>query len=171
MTAGAAAREIIKRPGHEGPILLKAKKCPAGYWTAGYGHTSGVTQDTACTPELAEDWLTADLAYVDGLIAKHVEVSLNQNQYDALASLIFNVGPGKKGAKDGIVELATGGSSTLLRLLNAGDYTGAANQFTRWVYASVDGRNQKLPGLITRRFAERELFLKSVETPRDETAA
>jgi len=168
MTTGAAAREIIKR--FEG-FRAKAYVCPAGKLTCGWGHTSGVTQDTTCTPELADTWLTQDLAYVEGLIAKYVDLPLNQNQYDALSSLIFNVGPGKKGAKDGIIELAAGGASTLLRLLNAGDYTGAANQFTRWVYAAVDGRNQKLPGLITRRFAERELFLKSVETTPDDKAA
>jgi lysozyme len=49
--------------------------------------------------------------------------------------------------------------STLLRLLNQRDYAGAADQFGRWVYATVNGVKTELPGLVKRRAAERALFL------------
>ncbi len=67
---------------------------------------------------------------------------LTQGQWDALSSFVYNLGPGA-------LE-----KSTLLRLLNAGDYSGAAAQFDRWVYAS----GKKLSGLVKRRAAERALF-------------
>lgn len=73
-----------------------------------------------------------------------VKVPLTQNQYDALVSLVFNIGRGSFAR------------SSLLKKLNAGDMTGAAQEFPRWVYA----KGKKLPGLITRRNDEMELFLK-----------
>ena len=72
---------------------------------------------------------------------------MNESQLSALASISFNVGVGaiKK--------------STLLRKINAEDYTGAANEFLRWDKANMRGRLVQLPGLSRRRAAERDLFL------------
>ncbi len=72
-----------------------------------------------------------------------VTVPLTQNQFDALISFVFNLGIGNFR------------TSTLLKKLNAGDYTGAAKEFPPWVRA--DGK--QLPGLIKRRDAEKALFL------------
>lgn len=122
---------------------LEAYKCPAGIWTIGYGHTKGVKEGDRITQQEAIWLLRDDLRWVQNAIDKHVTAKLNQGQYDALASFIFNVG-----------EFAFA-SSTLLKKLNAGDYAGAANEFLRWTKA----RGKELPGLVRRRQHEKELFL------------
>jgi GH24 family phage-related lysozyme (muramidase) len=91
----------------------------------------------------AEALLKKDLLRFEQAVRSLVKVPLNSNQFSALVSFTFNVGSGA---------LA---QSTLLSLLNQKDYQGAADQFSRWVYG--DGR--VLPGLVTRRNAERDLFL------------
>jgi len=73
-----------------------------------------------------------------------------------LVSILFNVGPGAKGEKDGIIVLSNGQPSTLLTKLNAKDYAGAADEFPRWCHGAG---NTPLGGLITRRGRERALFL------------
>ena len=73
---------------------------------------------------------------------RHVKVPLTQGQFDVLVSFAFNFGEAK---------LA---SSTLLKLLNAGDYDGARKQINRWVYSN----GKKLDGLIRRRARETEMF-------------
>jgi lysozyme len=123
-------------------------------WTIGWGYTGPeVKQGLVCTREQADAWLTSALARVALTIAGAVHVDLNQNQFDALASIIYNVGPGGS-QKDGIVRLRSGQPSTLLRLLNAKDYAGAAEQFLRW---DSPGSNVQA-GLDRRRAAERALF-------------
>jgi hypothetical protein len=78
-------------------------------------------------------------------IDQNVKVGLTQNQFDALVSLIYNIG--------------TGGfsSSTLLQMINASNFAGAADQFSRFVYSG----GVVLQGLVTRRAAERALFMTS----------
>jgi lysozyme len=122
--------------------------CPAGVWTIGWGHTRGVTEHDRVTEEMATDMLIEDLAWCEAAVKQYVTVPLNQNQFDALVSFTFNLGQGA---------LA---QSTLLRLLNSGEYTAAALQFGRWVKAGT----QTLPGLVRRREAERALF----EEPADD---
>jgi lysozyme len=132
--------------------------CPAGLWTQGWGHTSGVRPDSPPVTEAqAEALLADDLAEVERLIAKHVRAPLTQGQYDAFASILFNVGPGSR-QKDGIIVLKSGEPSTLLRKLNVGDYAGAAAEFLRWNKARQDGALVELGGLTRRRLAERALF-------------
>ena len=134
----------------------KAYRCPAGVWTIGYGTTiypdgRGVKPRDTCTREQAETWLVFDLrdAVVD--VLDLVKVPLNQNQFDALVSFVYNVGSDidEDATPEGL------GDSTLLRKLNTGDYGGAADEFLKW----VNGGGKKLPGLVRRRKAERELFL------------
>ena len=96
---------------------LDAYKCPANIWTIGVGHTKGVKEGDRITESQALDLLREDMRWVENAIDKHVTAHLNQNQYDALASFIFNCG-----------EFAFY-SSTLLKKLNAGDYEGASNEF------------------------------------------
>ncbi|HEY9643548.1 MAG TPA: lysozyme, partial [Coleofasciculaceae cyanobacterium] len=95
------------------------------------------------TEAQAEEFLKRDLAKFENAVTNLVEVKLNQDQFSALVSFAYNVG-----------ENALAGS-TLLLLLNQGDYQGAADQFLRW----NKGDNGELPGLTRRRKAERALFL------------
>lgn len=131
--------ELIKT--YEG-FRPTAYKCPAGVWTVGYGRTKGVTPTTVCTMAEATAWLAEDLAAASKAVLRHVKVPLTQNQFDALVSLVFNIGEGNFK------------NSTLLDLLNGKNYVLAAMQFDRWVHAN----KRRQPGLVKRRAAERKLF-------------
>jgi len=124
-------------------LRLKAYLCPAKVWTIGYGHTRNVERGQEITEAEAERLLRCDLVEFERDVNRLVRVPLTQNQYDALISFIFN-----NGAK----EFST---STLLRKLNTGDYTGAAKEFKRWKFA----KGKELPGLVRRRLLEERLFL------------
>lgn len=113
-----------------------------GVPTIGYGHTNGVKMGDTCTPEQAEAWLLLDLASAYSDIQDYVDVPLTQGQFDALCSFVFNLGGSALR------------NSTLLKLLNAGDYEGAEKQFGRWCHAG----NQVLAGLVKRRAGEAEMF-------------
>ena len=126
-------------------LELKAYVCPAGVLTIGYGSTgSHVKKGMVITEGEAEKLLQTDLLRFEESVNNLVKVPLTQGQYDALVSFAFNCGAGA---------LA---ESTLLRLLNGGDYKGAADQFKRWT-------NQGLAGLVRRRKAEETLFLSDTK--------
>lgn len=142
---GQKGLDLIKQ--FEG-LRLKAYDDGVGVWTIGYGtirYPNGVrvkSGDT-CTKEQAEQYLKTDLDSFENVINTKVKVPLTQNQFDALACFVYNVG-------------ATNFSnSTLLRKLNAKDYSGAADQLLRWNKAGGKVMN----GLTRRREAERKLFL------------
>lgn len=139
MQISKAGLDLIKQ--FEG-LYLKAYRCPAGVPTIGYGHTAGVAMGQTITQQQADDYLRRDVRQFERAVARQVSVPLTQGQLDALVSFAFNLGEGA---------LA---QSTLLRLLNAGDYAGAAAQFERWNKAG----GRVLPGLVRRRAAERALF-------------
>lgn len=127
----------------------RAYLCPAGVWTIGYGHT-GLTHNDGTvyrgrkiTPTQGEALLRHDMLTFERRVQDRVTVPLAQHEFDALVSFAFNVG-GRAFA-----------TSTLLRLLNAGDREGAAAQFHRW----VRGGGVRLPGLVRRRRAEAAMFL------------
>lgn len=140
MDVGIKGFNLIK---HFEGLRLEAYQDSVGVWTIGYGHTKGVKKGDVITQKQADQFLLEDLQDAVNAANRLVKVELTQDQFDALVSFTFNLGQGN---------LA---SSTLLKLLNQGDYSGAADQFTRWVYAG----KQKLGGLVRRREAERELFL------------
>ena len=123
-------------------LRLRAYKCPAGVWTIGFGTTAGVKEGQVITKERAEELLRDDVKRFEDQVLRLVKVPLTQGQLDALVSFTYNLGA------------ANLGNSTLLRLLNAGDYRGAAAQFDRWTKAG----DKELPGLVKRRAAERALF-------------
>ncbi|MBA3170663.1 lysozyme [Salmonella enterica] len=121
-----------------------------GVWTIGTGHTGkvdgvAVHKGMTITQDTADRLLRDDLSWVEHCIAERVTVPLNQNQYDALCSLIFNIG-----ASAFI-------SSTVRRQLNAGNYTAAADAFLKWSRA---GSNPTI--LAPRRGRERAMFLSQV---------
>jgi len=123
-----------------------------GTLTIGYGHTTSagppkVYPGQTITEKEANELLANDLALVEKDVNSLVKVPLNQNQFDALVSFHYNTG--------GL------GKSTLLRKLNQKDYTGAAEEFGNW----IRGNGQVLQGLVRRRKAERELFLKPYAEP------
>ena len=142
LSLGKYGLELIKS--FEG-CVLKVYLDAIGLPTIGYGHLIKPGESfTKITQKEAEDLLKSDAQiFVDG-VNKLLEVNVTQNQFDALVSIAFNIGLGNLK------------SSTLLRLINAGDYKGAADQFPRWNKAG----GKVLNGLTKRRNAERDLFLK-----------
>lgn len=121
--------------------------CPANKWTIGYGHVIVDSERaTLWNVELTEDQATKllmkDLVRFEDAVLEQVTVPLTQGQFDALVSFAYNLGDAKLR------------SSTLLKLLNAGDYDGARKQINRWVYSN----GKKLEGLIRRRARETEMF-------------
>lgn len=140
MRTGPAGLKIIQ---DSESLELSTYPCAAGVPTIGWGHTGpDVTPGLQITRARADELLRADLGSAEREILRLVKVPLTQGQFDALVSLIFNIG-GKQFA-----------ASTLLRKLNAADYKGAANEFPRWNKA----KDKVLAGLVTRRERERKLF-------------
>lgn len=135
------ATDLIKH--YEG-LHLKAYVCPAGKLTIGYGHTKGVKRGDTITEKDAEKYLRQDMKKAEQAVKKHVKVELTQCQYDALVSFVFNLGEGNFR------------KSTLLKLVNKGEFKKASHQFDRWIYA----KGAPCKGLIKRRTSEKELFLQ-----------
>jgi lysozyme len=119
----------------------------AGNWTIGYGHLIRHNEHfIAITPAQAEHLLANDLAFASHAVNSLVKVELTQDQFDALCSFVFNVGAGSCQY------------STLLRVLNRGDYVAAAQQFIHWDKVVVDGILVPSDGLLRRRQSEEQLF-------------
>lgn len=139
----------------------KAGQIVKGHLTVGVGHLIKPGErfpygEGVITEELVSELLHKDVKWAEDIIHKAVTVELNQNQYDALVSFVFNVGPGRgaKG-KPGFVPGFT--NSTLLRYLNAGEYELAAGHFADWHM----GNGQ--PHLLSaRRAREAALFRKPI---------
>lgn len=130
--------------GHEG-LRLEAYPDPGHGWrvpTICYGATAGVQRGQRATFEECNRMLYRDASYAGQAIARCTHVAITQGQYDALVAFAYNVGG------------AAYCRSTLARKLNAGDCYGAAAEFERWVFSG----GQRLPGLVTRRAAERAMF-------------
>lgn len=128
---------------------LKAYLCPAKVWTIGFGTTvypNGVKvkKGDSCTLDQAKQFKAHDLKRFEKTVDDLVQVPLTQNQFDALVSLTYNIGPGAFE------------KSTLLKKLNTGDYQGTADQFTVW----NKGGGKVLQGLVNRRAKEKEVFLR-----------
>ena len=130
-------------------LSLTAYQDVAGNWTIGYGHLI-VPGDPyypygsikTITQAQAQALLAQDMATADNCVSQSVTVPLTANQRAALQSFVFNVGCG---AFQG---------STLLRLLNQGDYSAVPGQLTEWVYAG----GQVVQGLVNRRAKEAQVF-------------
>lgn len=144
-STGDAGVALIKS--FEG-LRLEKYRDAVGKWTIGYGHLILPNESfpRALTEAEADELLRDDLGVTERSIHRLVTVDLNQNQFDALVAFTFNLGAGN---------LQT---STLLKLLNQGEYAQAADQFPRWNKAG----GKVLAGLTRRREAERALFLKAV---------
>lgn len=121
---------------------LDSYKCSAGKWTIGYGHTAGVTAGQKISQAQAEAYLRADLEKFEKLVAKHDNVyRWTQNEFDALVSFAYNTGS--------INKLTVNGKRT------------KAEVSEKILLYVKDGNGNVLQGLVNRRKAEQELFLKA----------
>ena len=119
-----------------------------GIWTIGFGtikypNGTRVKKGDTCTLDQAKEYMRHDLIEFEHTVNSSIKVPLNQNQFDALVSLAYNIG--SNAFK----------SSTLVKKLNTGDYQGAADQFNVW----VNGGGKRMQGLVNRRDREKLLFL------------
>jgi len=145
-------KEINMQISQEGLSLIKkfegckleSYKCAAGVWTIGYGSTHGITEGMSISQERADMLLLEDVEKFEQAVNDLVEVSLEQNQFDALVSWTFNLGP------------ANLKNSTLLKVLNSShvDWNDVPEQIKRWNKAG----GKVLEGLVRRREAEALLF-------------
>lgn len=149
-------QESLKAIAEREGLRLAAYQDGGGTWTIGYGRAHGVKQGDTCTNEHALAWLQEDVASAESDVSNAVTVPLNDNQYGALVSFDFNVGHGKKGVRDGFVELKNGKPSTLLRTVNAGLFANVPGEMLKWV--KVNGI--KDDGLVNRRNSEGGQWVK-----------
>ena len=121
--------------------------CPAGRWTIGYGHLISDEEDYSegVSEEESEAILKQDVAVAEQAVCRLVHVVLKQGQFDALVSLVYNIG------------IKAFSDSTLLKYINLSNFLAAAHEFTRW--DRIAGR--KALGLIRRRMAEMAMFSAS----------
>ena len=130
-------------------LRLKAYRDAVGVWTIGYGHTSmagdpKVKAGMVITEDEAEQILRIDLKKYEDAVKKALPgYPLTDNQYAALTSLCYNVGPGNFS------------KSSVVRYLRQGNPGQSADAFRAWNKAG----GRVLQGLVTRREAERKLFL------------
>lgn len=140
MKTNQAGLDLIK---HFEGCRLSAYQDSVGVWTIGYGHTRTAHPGMIITEAQAEELLRKDLGGAEHDVAAVVKVDLDENEFSALVSFVFNLG---------VTNLA---KSTLLKKLNASDRIGASAEFGKWNKAG----GKVLPGLTKRREAERKLFL------------
>lgn len=129
----------------------KTYVCPAKVLTIGWGHTNASGHYLFAAGDVwsrqdCDTAFSADMQGAEACVRQLVQVRLNQGQFDALVSFTYNCGAGNLAA------------STLLKLLNQGDYDGAALEFPKW----NRGDGQVLPGLVRRRAAEALMFQGAV---------
>ena len=141
--------DLIKK--YEG-VRLNAYLDAAGVWTIGYGHTLNVKSTDVIDKAQAEEFLRADLAIAERALNK-TRLQLNQNQFDALVSFIFNVGVGRpkshpKGPSGFL------GSTLLIKARRDVNDPTIRKEFERWIYAG----GKVLNGLVRRRREEAELY-------------
>jgi lysozyme len=125
---------LILREGKRNKAYLDSKGIP----TIGVGHTGpSVYIGLAWTDQQIEDAFTADVKWAEDAVNKYVTVLLQQNQFDALVSWVFNIG--ETGFR----------RSTALKLLNEKLYDMVPPAIEMW---------NKPPEIYPRRRAEAEQF-------------
>lgn len=151
MKTSARGIEIIKR--YEG-FSPTPYRCPAGWWTIGYGSTRGVTKDTApVNEEQAAIMLQQDLAVAERGVSRLITAPLHQLQFDALVSFTYNLGGGALQR------------SSLRKKVNREEHGDVPNEFKKWVYAG----GRKLNGLISRRLSEANLYMEGFNATQNPT--
>ena len=138
---------LINGVKHFEGLRLRQYRCPTGHLTIGYGHLCRPDQ-VVISEEDAEAFLRMDLYIAaDGVSTISPLLSAEPpHRLEALASWAFNLGVGSYE------------KSTLRKRVDAGNWAEAEKEITRWVYGTVNGRKQKLPGLVRRRAWEAQVF-------------
>lgn len=139
---GISATVLVSIALHEG-YREEAYQDAVGVATVGYGETAGVRMGDRTTPERALVQLLKSTEKHAGAIRQCIKVPLYQHEFDAYVSLAYNIGPGNFCR------------STLVKKLNAGDYTGACQEIKRWNKAG----GKVLAGLTKRRQKEYRLCM------------
>jgi len=140
MTTGKQGLQLIKD--FEG-LRLDAYKCPAGVPTIGYGHTKGVKMGMVIDQAMADDFLVEDIAPIERFL-NCMGINFRQEQFDALASWIFNLG------------LGNFSHSTMFKYINENrPDEQITDQIVKWVNAG----GKPLVGLRKRRIAEANMWL------------
>ncbi len=146
MRTSGAGVELIKS--FEG-FRARATRLPDGAWIVGFGHTASAREGLRVTRADAELVLRHhDLKPIEELISERVLTPLTQNEFDALVSFAFNIGP------EAFLE------SNVLALLNSGERLQAAEGMSAWRKGRVDGEVRVVDALVRRRAAEKALFLE-----------
>lgn len=133
--SAAALVGIALHEGYRGEAYIPV---PGDVPTIGFGTTGGVQMGDRITPERALQRALTDIQRFEGALKECVKVPLHQHEYDAYISFSYNVGS------------TAFCRSTLVKKLNAGDYSGACAELLRWTKAG----GRELPGLVKRRQAE-----------------
>lgn len=123
-------------------LELEAYKCAAGVLTIGYGWTHDVKEGDTITEERAEELLREGIVQYENAVNDLVNVPLEQHQFDALVSWVYNLGKANLAA------------STLLKKVNAQEFDEVPEQIKRWNKAG----GKVLEGLIKRRESEAHLW-------------
>ena len=136
----------------EGEPRLKARLCEGGAWELSYGVTfypdgSPVKEGDTCTYDEALGMFRHALTVFEGHVKRLVTVPLNSNQFSALVSLCYNIGPENMER------------SSVLRHVNARRFDDAADAFGMWLYATLGQHKQAFRGLLRRRYAEAVVFM------------
>lgn len=145
---------------HEG-VFKKAYRDPIGIPTICMGSTSNVKMGDIATQEECDERSEVDIQEAYNIFVRHVpekvRLSMSDKTTASFVSFIFNVGPGKKGVKDGFVVLKSGRQSTMLTNLKSGRIKAACYNLLDWTSAG----GVKLRGLENRRKEELKLCLST----------
>ncbi len=144
----ALGLDIIKN--HE-KCVLRAYQDPRGRWTIGWGHTGGVQEGDFWSQEEADAALVLDVASAERTVASYVYRDLNENQFSALVSFVFNEGSG------------TFYKSSILVYLNHNQFEEACVAMALYNIMHVDGVRVVSTELIRRRADEQALFRRPLE--------
>ncbi len=119
-----------------------------GRFVVGFGHTKGARDGAVVSKSEAISILQRyDLPPIEQFVQDSVTAPLNQNEFDALVSLVFNIGEEAFRTSD------------VLAFLNSGEKLAAGEAFTAWRKAQLNGRLIIVDALIRRRAAEKALFM------------
>ncbi len=128
----------------------KAAKLRDGGFTVGFGHKTTAREGMVVNREQAEELLRWDIAPIEDAIRQNVFAPMNQNQFDALASFVFNIG------------IEDFKKSEVLKHLNQGENISAALELGAWRRAQINGQQIVIDALVRRRAQEAALFLETI---------